>query len=266
MRIEILLRVWFVIGCTMFARTAFGQSTSIEGYFEQSTSPSNPTIVGASNCVALAIWDVAVAGGLPGSEYIISAANFTIGLSATVGTGTVNPNNTGITFIQIDISGLGDPSEVAISAIIKWRTGEESSWATAPLVPLRSPVNLSKPKISAPLWACGAATNLQGHQPADRLELFSVTRNLVLGSAPTAFSTSDYLGVRPDSFKDQEKVISRYFTCDGLYTSPDSSVEVVQKFPSLLPAPNIVIASSLTGASVFMVSDVEHGATLHAQR
>lgn len=181
---------------------------------------SAPILHGASNC-SRDDWRLSISGGIPGAEYDVYAS---VGnppqYADLLGTYAVNPNADGITVIDVWVhSTFPDLS-------VRQRFGNISSPFSTPIV-RRDPSQLPTPWLSqAPLWECGLATVVAGHQPGDQVTLMSH----VYGSRfviPSAFGQFDYMPAgAPKPFTGGENITVQYSTCQGApQTSPMSLPE-----------------------------------------
>lgn len=250
------------------AENAFGLEVSL---------PSPPQIVGASNCRGLDVWSVSVRGGHPNNGeydlYFGSPINgVPFALVATAPVGATSP-----TVITVDLRGKisGVPPSFFLFMAKERRrypvssppgamqtvVSDESNYLT-----LRDPDSLPKPFIApTPLFVCGAATAVGGHQPGDRVRLVAAS-GATRFQLPQAFGTYDFVGEISPSFSNGEKVYAEYSTCDGQHTSPSSATETVIPFPmSRLPTPQMTRIAAVAGVAALPVLGVEHGARLGVQ-
>lgn len=130
-------------------------------------------------------------------------------------------------------------------------------------LPLRDPSLLPKPFIApAPLFACGAATAIGGHQPSDILRLMSAGGGKRF-EVPRAFGTYDFVGEISPAFSAGEKLYAEYSTCSAAQTSPPSSSQTVVPYPkSRLPKVTLSNRSTVAGVSAIPVGGMENGARL----
>lgn len=241
--------------------TSWAQSVFLERDFDGFPGvTAKPVVVGASNCSGTDIWDVALAGGQPGGEYAIDATDFAT-FNAVVGRTPVAPNKVGITFVQIDFGGYPQPLLLSLAAYAS--DPVTGTWSKRTDFALRDPGLLPVPNIRAPLFTCGLATELAGHQPGDSLELWSGAT--LRAHVPHAFGQTDYtpLFPTPGGFAKGESLLSRYLTCDRAGISPASAQVSVVDYPSsTLPPPEPSVASTIAGADRFSLFNVENGAAL----
>lgn len=224
---------------------------------------SAPVILGVSQC-GYGSMIVSLAGGAVGSEYVVWDALPGPYYRTELGGGPVKPNADGVTQVEVlDPRGWGTTS---ISAVLRGRSGASGY---APSFALRPSGWLGAPTIApAPVWACGRATAITGHQPGDEVTLFS--SGTVRFVIPSAFTQHDYTPAgTPTEFTDQEKLFAQYRTCEAVRASwvaphpavsPMSAPVVVQSFPGQLSAPGIVPNSVLPGSARFQLEGIEHGA------
>lgn len=220
---------------------------------------SPPGLSGASNC-SKSDWRLSLTGGFLGGEYTLFE-EYPPGFPNQLGTFHVSPNADGITVVDV-ISVSQSPSPVFL-ATQSYR-GVMSGYS----LPLkaRDATKLPQPEFPfTPLWECGLATRVAGHQPGDRVTLSSFlpiigTRYVI----PSAFGTGDYMPAGSQPFKAGEMVETFYSTCEGPpQVSPVSAPQTVATYPSqLLPQPVVVSASFVPGVARFSVSGLVNGATL----
>ncbi len=244
---------------------------------------SPPYIVGASNCADLKVWNVSIRGGDPkAGEYDLYFGGSGVGrphkLVASVPVGSTSP-----TVVTVDLSSVGFIyQQVGVYTFFaKERrqipltfapfgtvtvTSRESNY-----LPLRDPNYLTAPYIApSPLYVCGAATAIGGHQPSDRLRLMN-SNGSTRFTVPSAWGAYDFVGeVRP-SFSAGEKLYAEYDTCAGNTTSPPSVQQTVVPYPrgptgsTKLPKPAMTRSTTVAGVSVVPVLGVVNGATLLAR-
>ncbi len=215
---------------------------------------SPPIIAGAGNC-SKTDWRISLTGGVPGGTYEVFEALNPATFVSSVGVFPVAPNQDGVTVVDVTLS-IGLPALVAMQTS---PTGFMSP-LSAPL-DLRDPNKLGTPSFPfVPIWECGLATSVDGHQPGDTVELFSSqygTRTVI----PRAFGTSDYMPAgRP--FESGEKIAVQYSTCEGQVSPLSSWVTVATNPLSPLGQPTIQSPSLAVGVERFSVEGVAHGATL----
>lgn len=240
--------------------------------------PSSPRIVGASNCQGIDVWTVSIRGGHPtNGEYDlffgspINGVPFSIVATAPVGA-------TSPTVISVDLTGRitsgHPPSYYYIMARERRQvpaafppgsmitvTSDESNY-----LPLRDPGSLPTPFIApAPLFTCGAATGIGGHQPGDSVRLIDANGQTRFQLA-RAFGTFDFIGEVVPKFSTGEKLHAQYSTCSGNETSPPSVTEsVIPYLTSRLPKPHMTRIASVAGVASLPVLGAENGARLSVQ-
>ena len=248
----------------LLAQTANAQFPISLKEAEPSKLRSAPMIVGASNC-GNGTMIVSLSGGEAGAEYVVWDALPGPHYGTELGGGPVAPNAQGYT--QIEVLDPRSWGSTHLAAVI--RTPASTS-EYSPLFALRVVAQVAAPAISpSPVWECGLATGIMGHQPGDEVTLYSGTRRRFL--IPSAFAQHDFTpaGVRP--FQSQETLYAGYRTCEAArfgwtaphpQVSPLSAPVVVQSFIGQLPAPGIVPNSVLPGARQFQLEGTEHGALI----
>lgn len=238
---------------------------------EPTQALSPPGVLGGSNCDK-GILRVSLSGGLPGNSYVVYSAiqlpQGGIMLVGWLGGFLVAPNDDGFTQADVDDPRLQGGG---VDGIVAVQTSPWSSSLPSPLFTLRKPTNLPAPAVTpAPVWECGLATAIAGHQPGDELTLFSAP-NKLRTLVPSAFATHDYVpsGWR-GQFRAGETLLGQYRTCEAAttgapnQTSPMSAGIIVASWTGgpRLPMPGFVPSSFLPGVSRFLVEDTEHGATV----
>jgi hypothetical protein len=243
---------------------------TITGDFPNVTLPGTPRIRGASNC-APRIFDLVIEGADPslGSSYEVEAASLINGLAyVLLATQPVAPVNGG-TPVSIDLNGLSttqySPLDITVRTRIKTPVagGGFTFSSYSPEVYLRDPSFLAAPVVQpSPLWTCGVATGVAGHQPRDQIDLRSNLRSPIL-HVPSAYGTFDYVGDFT-GFISGEKVFAEYTTCSGSNTSPPSALITVQDYASTsLPALDVPSAGAVARVGAVAVTGAENGARIH---
>jgi hypothetical protein len=227
---------------------------------EITTEVSPPVILGASNCGSGTMF-VSLTGGLPGFTYVVYEAVPGPFYLSVLGSGPVSPNSDGITRIEVI-----DPRPAGASSIAAvLNQGFIPFSQFSPLYNLRAPTSLPKPEIApTPVWACGLATGIRGHQPGDEVKLFSgpATRFTI----PIANGSFDYTPAgSPGPFAAGETLFANYRTCEATRSgvsqnSPLSDPVFVGTFSGTLAVPRLVPNSILPGSSSLVVENVAHGA------
>ena len=258
-------RWWCVLGCLVGAGSAMAQLSfpaptgGVDGPQTDHLSP--PVLLGGSNC-SKTDWHLGLSGGIPGGRYYIyqGVSNPPNSVIQYLGDFAVSPNADGITYV--DVSGV-DPTWPYFYALQEAPNGVGSGYSLP--LSLRDPKTLAKPTFTYfPLWECGRATYVDGHQPGDRLTLFSYnsTRFIV----PSAFGQSDYMPAGSRAFSAGEMVSTQYSTCQGPpQTSPMSDKQIVAAYSGQLTRPFVESQSLIPGATRFVIAGVESGATLDVQ-
>lgn len=207
---------------------------------------------------------VSLQGGLPGFEYVIwdVVGGF---YSSEFAGGAVSPNAAGITQLEIP-----DPRAWGVTQIAAVQRNQNQASGFSPTLTLRGPTSLAKPEIAPqPVWECGQATAVRGHQPGDAVKLFSGA--LLRFTIPSAFGTYDYMPAgSPGRFTANETVFTQYQTCEaarggGNQVSPLSDPAFVKSFPGTLPVPRIVSNSVLPGTTQFQLEGIAQGAAVTLQ-
>jgi hypothetical protein len=238
---------------------------------EPTRALSPPGIQGASNC-AKGLLRVSLSGGLMGNFYEVYSAiqlpNGSIMLVGQLGGFAVAPNEDGFTQADVDDPRLQGGG---VDTIIAVQTSLSATSPYSPLYRLRKPTKLAAPAVTpAPVWECGQATAIAGHQPGDEVTLFSAPTK-VRYTVPSAYGTYDYMPAGPlGEFWGGETLLGQYRTCEAVTTgapnqvSPFSAPVIVAKWTGgpRLPMPGLVPNSFLPGVSRFLVGGTEHGATL----
>lgn len=232
---------------------------------------SRPRIIGASNCSGLKLWDVTVEGADPsfGGKYVVSFGNAINSIPfVDVGAERVGPD--GRTTVRVDLSSVNIsafPFDQYSFVAREVRTLANGTLAIGPpsfpLFP-RDPRNpLPLPLIQPlPLWTCGAAMAVAGHQPGDQLFVTSTQRGRVF-NVPSAFGTFDFIGEVVPTFSDKEEVFTRYHTCEGTAVSAFSVPARTSNFPmSILPSVKTPFAAFAAGVTSVPVLQVENGARI----
>ncbi|MEW5743154.1 MAG: hypothetical protein AB1938_29840 [Myxococcota bacterium] len=228
--------------------------------------PSAPVILGASHCDGDVI-RVSLTGGRPGATYVVTEYLPGVGFIYLnqLGQFPAAPNADGVT--QADVQ---DPRLYGNDSITAFVVDQQQlSGAAAPHV-LRNPTNLTAPELApTPVWECGQATAIRGHQPGDEVTLLHAP-NTVRFVVRSAYSTHDYVPAGTGGpFKAGETLVARYQTCrsaQGATTevSPLSAPVVVASWigPTPLSMVRLVPNSLLPGAVRFLVDSVENGASV----
>lgn len=235
--------------------------------FGRERLPGPPILVGGTNCVAQSVWRVKVSGGDPrtGEHVLFFGSRLNLVPETQVAIGPVGPD--GSSEFDVDITPFqvhGTISSWEFSAKERRRlpSGQvlESDFSTWSL---RDPSTLPAPEVAPqPVWTCGKATGGAGHQPGDRVELYSSTvgTKFVL---PKANGTYDYLGDFT-GFTTGEKVEVRYFSCAGDPSPPSPSVTATE-YPGQLPKPRLPLSGLVSGVALIPVLGVQNGARITAR-
>lgn len=228
---------------------------------------SAPVVIGASGCDK-DILRVSLSGGIPGNEYVVYDAYWTgsgWNYNSLLGQFPVAPNGDGIT--QADVL---DPRAWGFDHLQVIQVSNSRQSAFSSPVQLRNPTNLAAPDVApTPLFECGLATGVRGHQVGDEVTLFTAP-NTVRFTVPSAFSSFDFVPAGAlGGFQAGETVFAQYQTCKSAQgaaheVSPRSVPVVVAKRPGNPPLamPGIVPNSMLPGSSRFQLSNIFNGASV----
>ena len=234
--------------------------------------PRAPIIVGASNCSGLKLWDLTVEGADPsfGGKYVVSFGNAINSIPfADVGSAIIGPD--GRTTIRVDISSVNFTAfpfdEYSFLAREERRLANGSVVSgpfSLPYFPRDPRKPLPLPVVQPlPLWNCGAALGVAGHQPGDQLFVTSTQRGSVF-NVPSAYGTFDFVGEIVPALAGQEEVFTRYRTCEGTAVSAFSQAAVTRKYPkAALPRASTTSAAFVAGVTTVPVQGVENGARVN---
>ena len=195
---------------------------------------------------------------MPGGEYEVYDWLPGFGALNILGTFRVDPNADGVTMVDVTMV----TRSVGLTARQKLRS--VTSGFSLPLT-LRDPQSLPAPQLPySPLFECGLATVVSGHQPGDQVMLFSSLYGTRF-TIPSAFGTQDYVPAGgPRSFQAGEIVDAQYQTCEGPpQVSPRSASAIVALYPSpQLPPVTLTTESLIPGVSRFVTTGTINGAAL----
>lgn len=229
-----------------------------------STGLSAPILHGASNC-SKEDWRLSVSGGVPGATYEVYATVGTPPMYVEpLGEFPVNPNADGITVIDVFVN------HPFPDLAVKQRVGSVTPvWSpfSKPIV-RRDPAQLPTPEIAAtPLFECGRATVVTGHQPGDQVTLMSENKFGVRFTIPSAFGLFDFMPAGgPGPFKGGENLSVQYSTCQGApQSSSPSAAHTAQGFPGQLPVVEIRAESLASGVPRFQLEGAVNGALVQLE-
>lgn len=225
------------------------------------TGLSPPLILGGSSCSSTE-WRLSIAGGLPGGLYTVyeTLEGIQSGfLPQPIGEFEVDPNEDGVTVVDVSLMNQWGHLRVTQETPL----GIYSTYS-APFA-LETSFMFPTPSIpDVPLWECGRATTVLGHQPGDRVELKSA-QNDVLWEIPSTWGLHHYMPVPGSGFEAGETVWTEYSTCGGEFAAASPEYIAAQYPDETLLAPGFQTQSLGKGATRFALTGVEQGATVNLQ-